>query len=228
MQHKQHTGRKVIVDFETAGTRHDSVVYTLGAYRYDNGMSLEEIAKGQGDIFYVYIDPVSQRENGRVIDRNTTQVWWPKQTERAQAEIIKTGSTTVVPYALASDPTVPVTEGKVYSLPEAMDMFIEWLREDDVVYARGPDFELGFFNNIFESLGRKFVRRFNTMYDVRSIIQEYTNSPSGNIDIPYELHTFTKHIAIDDCIHDACQMKYARDLLKAEIITEAIDSHVTP
>ena len=76
------TNERVMIDLETLGTVPGSVILSIGAVRFGEGKILGE--------FYRRIDLDSAVAAGLVMDPHTV-MWWMRQSDSAQAEILKAG-----------------------------------------------------------------------------------------------------------------------------------------
>lgn len=72
--------QNIMLDIETLGTSHNSVILSIGAVEFDN--------ENLGAEFEVYIDPESCTDHGLVIDARTV-MWWLGQSEAARGELLK-------------------------------------------------------------------------------------------------------------------------------------------
>lgn len=186
---------KVVIDLETGSTDEKAVIFTIGAARYDvsddNVLTVKEK-------LYLHVYPIEQLMLGRVTDPDTMHTFWSKQSERSRNQI------------LACDGSADLggSEITVYHLKEALGKLLEWIRKDDQIFARGPDFESKILASACSDVDMKWVRRYNRMDDVRSYINGFAGTTTGYIDL--DNPTFIKHIAIDDCLRDIAEMAKAK------------------
>lgn len=68
----------IMIDIETLGTSHNSVILSIGAVEFDD--------HGITNTFEVNVDPVSCTDAGLVIDARTV-MWWLDQSKEAQAHL---------------------------------------------------------------------------------------------------------------------------------------------
>ena len=142
------------------------------------------------DTFNVYVDVGSQVIAGRTVCANTIK-WWGDHTDASAVFIDATNDGLGIP------------------LEQALKGLLEFIPDDVMVYARGPDFESGHLSNACESVGLKWCRRYNRMDDVRSFINARTGGYRGYIDMPNQDLNLMPHVSLDDCIRDALEMKKA-------------------
>lgn len=184
----------VIIDIETAGTTEDCVIFTIGAVRFNPSAPHAPTVEHLRDTgFYTYVAAPKQILNGRKLDRETTEVWWPKQSVKAQAEMQEAYGENAV------------------ELDVALAALAEYVRPDDRVYARGQDFEYKFLSHAYKMVHKRFFRYHNKIFDVRTWIEAHTSSNSGIYQLQAAEHLgLTAHVAIDDCIRDALEMYFCR------------------
>lgn len=71
-----------MLDLETLGTKHGSVIIAIGAVVFTD--------KGLGEEFYLRVDPADCQTHGLKIDAATV-FWWMNQNDDARREVTKPG-----------------------------------------------------------------------------------------------------------------------------------------
>lgn len=107
----------VVIDLETLGTAHDSVILSIGAVEFDPSEGT------LGREFYVVINTDSCLNYGRKIDTSTVE-WWNKQSEESRQILMQ-------------------AEDSEVSLPNALNQFAEWYAPNagETVWGCGSDFD---------------------------------------------------------------------------------------
>lgn len=181
----------VIIDFETAGLTPSSIVFTVGAVRYNPNQLTVTLKELLDNSLYHIVNFKEQVASGRIYDTDTMDVWWPKQTQEAQHEIYRSRDL-----------------GEGISVNEMLDALEAYIKPTDRVYARGQEFERDILMDLYKAAGRKFFRRYNTVFDVRTYIESFTGRNTGICELGDV--GLVGHISVDDCARDALEMHKAK------------------
>lgn len=119
----------VMIDLETLGTKHDAVILSIGAAKFDPN-TLTRV----DDTFYVTIDPATCTAFGLKIEASTV-LWWMDKDRRVALD------------ELLESPRV--------DLPSALDGFTQWFGTQSLpVWGNGATFDNVILRNAFEKIGQ--------------------------------------------------------------------------
>jgi len=171
------SGPQVMLDLETLGQKPGSVIFSIGACRFDEKGVDEEGA------FYTKISPQSCVDAGLTLDVSTV-VWWMGQSDDARKELI------------AAEKGGP-------SLREALVEFTKWLApnasavNNTCIWGNGSDFDNTMLVAAYQAVGdvpipwRFFNNRcYRTMKNMRP-------------GIPLQKRLGTHHNALNDAVTQA-------------------------
>jgi len=135
---------------------------------------------GMGETFYRNINILSQLLAGLTTDPETI-AWWAKQSGAARGSLFP---------------------GQV-SLFTALTDFTAFVKRDDCLWAKGPDFDMMMINEAYRALGTKPSWSFRNTRDVRTIL-----AIGKNLDLPSwpPMDERTKHHALHDAEYQALQV----------------------
>lgn len=163
----------IMIDFETLGTKSNSVVLSLGAIRCN--LITGEI----GETFYRVLDLQDQIENyNRVIDGSTI-TWWMEQTDGARQAF-----------------SIP---GKVL-LADMCESFNKFTTARDRLWGNGASFDNAILRDIFSNVKINMNIPFWQDRDMRTILGFYPKQLQ-EVWKKENLRVGTYHNAIDDCKH---------------------------
>ena len=114
-----------MVDLETLGNSHDTVVLTIGACKFDPFSNAEPIEK-----LHLKLDTTSQESMGRQVNDDTL-AWWGKQPAEIRRE------------AFSPDDRV--------SIQDAHAVISEWAKDISTIWCQGPSFDFPIIKHLFES-----------------------------------------------------------------------------
>ena len=135
--------------------------------------------KGLGVTLKVNIDVFDALMWGLNVDHHTCK-WWSKQGWTARD--------------LATKDSVP--------LLNALYQFSEFVKKDDYVWAKGPDFDLVLMQELYRVAEMPIPWTFRNTRDVRTIMHLAKQRTGERSEIPRE-SSLIKHDALADAIHQA-------------------------
>ena len=132
--------RNIMIDIETLGTSHTSLVLSIGAVEFDaNGVSKE---------FEVVIQPESCEALGLTVDVRTV-LWWLDQSKEAQDAFLV---------------------GKKLALPRALAELVSAFNwKDAIVWSNGSDFDFPILENAFAACGVEAPWKYYNKRDFRTL-----------------------------------------------------------
>lgn len=75
--------KHIMIDLETLGTKHDAIILSIGAVRFDP-LNAQDLT----DCFYVPVDPVSCEQYGLKADATTVMWWLGEKQSAARAQMV--------------------------------------------------------------------------------------------------------------------------------------------
>jgi DNA polymerase III epsilon subunit-like protein len=134
--------RGVMVDIETLSQKSNAAIVSVGAVKFS-------INYGISDKFKVNVDPMSCKEAGLRIDKDTLD-WWAKQSPEARR-------------GWQENP-------KPIALKDALEQFIEWWGKDDrLFWCQGLSFDSPILSNAFDAVGLKRPWHYRKEMDTRTL-----------------------------------------------------------
>lgn len=160
------TDRQIVVDLETLSARPNSCIVSIGAVAFT-------LQDGITEEFFINVDPVTCKELGLHISKDTIQ-WWSEQSKEAIQSWQK-------------DPV---------SLQEAMDKFRIFYGNKSVpIWGNGSSFDITILESAIFALGEKDTPwKFWDIYDMRTL----TNILGRRLE-----KTGINHNALHDAIAEA-------------------------
>lgn len=157
----------VMVDIETVSTKQNAAIVAIGAVEFT-------IPDGITRQFSVNIDVNSSHAYGLDIDRSTLE-WWFKQPIETQK----------------------AWQTNKKSLPDALNMFIEWLGdcEKTMMVSEGNVFDFGILYSSFDAVGLEKPWKYWNEMDTRTV----------GIMMNMRMSTGNDHIALKDAINQTEQ-----------------------
>lgn len=116
-----------MIDLETLGTKHNAVILSLGAVKFDP-WKLGVIE----DRFYVTVDAASCQAHGLTIDARTVMWWFDKDRDAARASLL---------------------ESERVDLGTALEGFAMWFGEPMPVWSSGAAFDNTILCNAYKAIG---------------------------------------------------------------------------
>lgn len=178
--HKGFSGNHVMVDLETLGIQHNSVILTLGAIRFNPwenySPDLENIINC--DCFYRRIDTSSFDAFNHSIDQRTLE-WWNRQNADVQAEVF------------AEDDRHPITE--------VLADFRRWAGEPDTAWANGICFDVTIIDYFSRETKQAEPWRWQIIRDARTVYSLCPNIKRVKYD--------DAHNAMVDCYAQSIQLQ---------------------
>lgn len=169
----------IMVDLETLDTEPSAVILSIGSVAFYPGNN--EIDSK----FYANINPRTQKD--RTINPSTV-MWWLDQSKQAQDGLQKNQS----------------------PLGATLQMWLVWLktwrREDPVIWANSPSFDVDILKHACKQFGLHFPFDFRHTRDVRTVKALMEHAGIGTKDSSTR---FTTHNALEDAAHQAhlvCQL----------------------
>jgi len=140
----------VMIDIETLATPPDSVILTIGAFKFDPKSNAE------GGSIYHRLDVDSQLKMGRRVDDETI-AWWGKQALEVREEALG-------------------TTGR-QSLDEVFDSISKFMVGVDSIWAQGPVFDIALLENMLRQLNRPCPWNFWQIRDSRTLFKLVNEDP---------------------------------------------------
>lgn len=132
----------IMVDIESLGTRHDAVILSIGAVKFDGREVIDK--------FYTKIDPVDCMKRGLTVSVDSV-AWWMNQPDEVRLDMFD--KTSALP-----------------SLENALKTFSDWCGWDsDYIWARGSDFDFPILANAFRSVGVTCPWDYAQVRDLRTL-----------------------------------------------------------
>ena len=180
--------RNIMVDLETIGTAPGSAILSIGACVFNQS------DKDNGPfVFSKNIDLLDSIFEGLTVDPKTTK-WWSEQSVDAVRLLTKN----------------PV------SLKGALNTFASFLRKDDCLWAKGPDFDMVLLKAAYDIVNIKVPWSFRLMRDVRTILA-LAEEVSGEKPSPNTFDRFVKHFALHDAQLQRLQVITAGHILGIDL-----------
>lgn len=132
----------VMVDIETLGVRPGSVVLSIGAVQFSDA--------GLGAGFYRAIDVFDSLMCGLAVDPETVE-WWRKQPPEIRG-------------AVMNEPH------RLEDALRAFAKFIDRRPAEDMVWAKGPDFDLVLLDAAYRAVGLRLPWSYRMARDVRTMV----------------------------------------------------------
>lgn len=148
----------VMVDIETLGDNQNSVIFSIGAVRFD---ILTGEHKKESEIRIKIQDAIN---NGFDVTEDTIDFWLLQLPEKRKKELLR--------------------KGDEISLKKALIMFSQWLwgelnpsvneveskMENTIIWSKGPRFDLGILSNAYTKYGMKVPWNFRNERCVRTML----------------------------------------------------------
>lgn len=167
--------KNIMIDIETLDTHPGGVILSIAAVSF--GIFGVHTTK-----YYQNIDVLSSVMAGFTVDPKTV-AWWNKQDLT----------------------TFNIFKGKTTPIRNALAHLSEFIRKDDQVWAKGPDFDLVLLSHAYDKLGMRVPWSFRNARDVRTML--WMGKALGiNLEEGMKPVPFTKHFALDDAIYQANQV----------------------
>ena len=178
--------RNIMVDIEALGTAPGSVVISIGACYFDPIPLFD-------DTFKVNIDTFDSLMHGLTVDTRTCK-WWANQSLMAR----------------------DAATSKPMGLLSALDQFSQFVKKDDYVWAKGPDFDLVLIQELYRMVEEPIPWAFRNTRDVRTIMHLAKLRTGGRIDMPRD-SSLLQHDALDDAIHQARVVEKCAKILEVSL-----------
>lgn len=134
---------EVMIDLETLSKKKTAAIVSIGAVKFDD--------EGIHDEFYINIDPVSCKEAGLRIDKETID-WWKDQKPEAYAAL----------------------KNNRESLSAALNKFSVWFGPKSLeVWANAPTFDCVILTNAYEVLGLEPPWKYYHENCYRTIVKRF-------------------------------------------------------
>ena len=163
-----------MVDIETLGTDPGCLILSIGAVAFDE--------HGTNNKFYVDIDALSSLLAGFTVDTRTVK-WWNQQSKEA-LDLIKPGPDTL-------------------TIKHALDRLSGFINKDDIVWAKGPDFDLVILKAAYDKLGIRLPWSFRNSRDVRTMLWL---GKKRDVALSPKQSWMVDHYALHDAIYQATQV----------------------
>lgn len=145
-----------MIDIETLGTRHDAVILTIGAVKFDPASFADP-----GPGLYLRPDVQKQMEIGREVNEDTLR-WWETQAEDVREE------------ALSDDDRVDVIE-----CTKEINRFLVGVNN---IWAQGPAFDFVILESFYRDLGIPTPWNFWQVRDSRTLFGVHGDPREKNKD----------------------------------------------
>ena len=165
----------VMIDIETLDIHPGGLILSIGAVHFGS-----HCASGNGKQLYCNVDVLSSLMAGFTVDPKTV-AWWNEQSKEA------TGIFRQSPFA---------------SITMALKSLSELIGKDDLVWAKGPDFDLVLLTKAYEMMGVRVPWSFRNARDVRTMIWLGKLAGLKESDAP-KPQPFIKHFALHDAMFQA-------------------------
>lgn len=178
--------RNVMVDIEALGTAPGSVVISIGACYFGK-------AGTKDSTFKVNIDTFDSLMWGLKVDHRTCK-WWANQSFMAR------DAATRNPIGLLA----------------ALQQFSQFVKGDDYVWAKGPDYDLVLIQELYRVVEESIPWTFRNTKDVRTIMHLAQLKTGGRIDMPRS-DRLLQHDALDDALFQAGQVEECAKILEVAL-----------
>lgn len=165
----------VMLDIETLDTHPGGLILSIGAVHFGS-----HCASGNGKRLYCNVDVLSSLMAGFTVNPKTV-AWWSEQSSNA-TDIFR--------------------QGDSLSIDRALRCLSEFIGKDDLVWAKGPDFDLVMLAKAYEMMGMRVPWSFRNARDVRTMIWLGKLAGLKESDAP-KPQPFIKHFALHDAMFQA-------------------------
>lgn len=171
--------KHVMVDIETLGLVPGSVILSVGAVKFDLGISRvqsrEEIAQ---NAFYEVLSLESSIDDGFEVDGDTLK-WWMRQSKEAQEEAFD-------------------VKGERSSLPyDVLQRLTSWFDKDAYIWGNGANYDVVLLESYYQKFGITPPWNFRNIRCFRTL--KNTNSYDKALVSPCKI----AHHALEDAIYQA-------------------------
>jgi|688.fasta_scaffold01802_18 hypothetical protein len=177
----------IMIDIETLGTSHNSVIATIGAMKFNRRDRLKPMEEMKS--FYQRIDIDSCSSKGMTTEEVTVQ-WWQNQDEKSRDEIYN--QTDRVP------------------IEQALNELSDFIGNGNVfIWAQGPHFDCTILENAYKQCNLNLPWKFWNVRDCRTILDVCNVRLK---DIPGEY----PHHSLYDCYKQIIAVKTSFDKLREQ------------
>ena len=165
----------IMIDIECLDTHPGGLILSIGAIAFGSGCSMTTAGR-----MYCNVDVLSSLMAGFTVDPKTVS-WWNEQSKEA---------------------TGVFRQGNPLPIERALRNLSEFIGKDDLVWAKGPDFDLVMLAKAYEMMKMRVPWSFRNARDVRTMIWLGKLAGLKESDAA-KPQPFIKHFALHDAMFQA-------------------------
>jgi|TARA_B110000259_G_C13935492_1_gene370661 hypothetical protein len=188
------TNTEIMIDIETLGISHNSIILTIGVVKFTRDTLKENIKKL--DSFYRRIDIKSCLNAGLTQDKSTRE-WWERQNNEVKYEALENPNNRV-------------------PIEQALQELSDWIKPSKFIWANSPEFDCVILDNAYKNCNLKTPWSFWNTRDCRTL---YDIANVNKKDLPND----NSHNALCDCYQQIYGVLLSLEKISMETLISSKD-----